>query len=161
MQTSKSLLALPQSPQGRSLQLASQKPTHTLVVVDPSVEDSVALMQAVNEAAEIFLLDSRRSGLEQITEVLAHHCQIQHLQIIALGCPGRVKLGSTWLDMEQLDRYRSALHNWRQAFMAETTIFFYDCTIALGTEGMAFVGCLSQLTGAVISVSCSPYGQEW
>lgn len=159
--TSKSLLALSQTIPGRSIQFASRRPSPTLVIVDPSVEDSVALTQAINEEAEIVLLDSRRNGLEQVTEVLVRHCQIQHLQIISLGCPGKLKLGSIWLDFAMLEAARSMLQSWQTAFTPETTILFYDCTIALGTEGMAFVGQLSQLTGALVSVSYSPYSQEW
>lgn len=155
MQTSNPLLAIPQTIEGRSLQLASRKPSRSLVIVDPSIEDSIALMQAMNEDAEIILLDSRRNGLEQITEVLAYRCQIQHLQVISLGCPGKLKLGSIWLDFAKLEADRSMLQSWRQAFTAETTILFYDCTIALGAEGMAFIGRFSQLTNTLVSVSYS------
>lgn len=161
MQSSKQLVTLPHASPELSLQLSTRKPTHTLVIVDPSVEDSVALMQAINEEAEVIVLDSRRNGVEQITELLAQRCQIQHLQLIALGCPGRLQLGTIWLDQSLLDRYRSEIQSWQQAFRPEATLLLYDCTIALGVEGMEFVGQLSQMIGTLVSVSCSPYLNEW
>lgn len=160
MQVTQSLPLLSGVSSALTLQLATKKPTSTLVIVDPCVEDSVALMQAIDENAEVILLDSKRNGVEQITEILIGRCQIRQLQLISLGCPGKIRLGSDWLDQSMLSKYQPELQSWQQAFTPETEMLLYDCTVAWGTEGMAFVGQLSQLTGTLLAVSYSPYLDE-
>jgi hypothetical protein len=117
-------------------------------------------MQAINEETELIVLDSRRNGVEQLTEILDYRRQIQHLQLIALGCPGRIQLGTIWLDSSSLPLYRSQLQSWQQAFEPDATLLLYDCTIALGIEGMEFVGQLSRILRMLVSVSWAPHIQE-
>lgn len=162
MQISKPLPNLTQFPFSRQpLQLASRKPIQTLIIVDPCVEDKVALEQVANDGSETILLDNRQSGLEQITNVLVHCCQIQHLKILSSGGPGKLQLGSIWVDIPQLEAERALLCNWQQAFTSTTTILLHDYSIALGIEGMSFLGRFSQLTGATVGVAYPPHSSEW
>lgn len=159
MQVTQQLIPLSGVSQGLTLQLVAKKPTPILIIVDPCVEDSVAL-QAVDATAEVILLDSRRNGIEQITEILIGRCQVRQLQLITLGCPGKLRLGAGWLDQAALQKYQNEIQSWRQAFTPDTDILLYDCTIAWGPEGMALVGRLSQLTGALLEICYSPYTDD-
>ena len=77
-------------------------------------------------------------------------------QVRLPGNPGKVQLGSVWLDQETLNRYAGMLQNWRQALMPNAKILLYGNMIVMGTEGMAFMGRLSQLTGALVETWDTP-----
>lgn len=66
----------------------------TVVVVDPSVADYAALLQDVaSDTTKIFILDSSRDGVEQITHVLAELSDIESLHILSHGAAGTLHLG--------------------------------------------------------------------
>lgn len=127
------------------------KTARMLIVVDPTVPDYLALVRGEDRAAEVLVLEPSGNGIEQISDRLTERSvNLEKLQMIVHGNPGRVQLGSVWLDQETLNRYANTLQGWRQALMPDAKILLYGNTIVMGTEGMAFMGRLSQLTGALV-----------
>lgn len=127
------------------------KTARMLIVVDPTVPDYLALVRGGDGTAEVLVLEPNGNGIEQISARLTERsATLERLQMIVHGNPGRVQLGSVWLDQETLNRYAGALQGWRQALMPDAKILLYGNTIVMGTEGMAFMGRLSQLTGALV-----------
>lgn len=120
-------------------------------MVDPTVPDYLALVRGVDAATEVLVLNSGSNGIEQITDRLTDRStRLERLKMIVHSHPGRVQLGSVWLDRETLDRYGDTLQRWQQALMPDAKILLYGNTIVMGTEGMAFMGRLSQLTGTLV-----------
>jgi hypothetical protein len=157
MQSSKSLILWTEPYHALSLVQPLNKMAKVLIVVDPTVPDYVALVRKADAAAEVLVLEPDSNGIEQITNRLkTRTTNLEKLQMIVHGHPGKVQLGSVCLDQETLNRYASTLQSWRQTLMPDAKILLYGHTIVMGTEGMAFMGRLSQLTGALVETWESP-----
>ena len=135
---------------------ASAHPQKALIVIDPGVEDYQTLAAGAIAGATVAILDADRNGVEQITELLETHSDIQSLHLVSHGAPGCLYLGNAQLTLETIDRYAWDLQNW---FAVSTpTLLLYGCTIAAEAVGKRFVSCLHQLTGAAIAASTTSTG---
>lgn len=141
--------------QPAKLRPAPKKTVKVLVIVDPTVENYHTLIRNF-AAAEVFVLDSTRDGIEQVTEVLSRCTGVETLEIISPNCPGRIQLGSIWLDHTTLETHGDQLRTWQQALTSKANILLHGFKVAMGIEGMGFLGRLSLLTGAMVSTSGMP-----
>ncbi|MBD3881189.1 DUF4347 domain-containing protein [Phormidium tenue FACHB-886] len=126
--------------------------TATLIFVDSSVEDYQFLIQGAN-AAEAILLDSNQDGVQQITQVLASRRGIGSVQIVSHGTAGRLQIGSSDLDADNLDHYAPQLRQWKKSFTPTANLLLLGCKVAMGEAGKAFVRRISQLTRATVAAS--------
>ena len=157
MQSSKSLIVWTENHQALRWMQPLDKTARRLIVVDPTVPNYLALVPEGDSAAEVLVLEPHSNGIEQITDRLTERsANLEKLQMIVHGNPGKVQLGSVCLDQETLNRYAGTLQGWRQALMPDAKILLYGNTIVMGTEGMAFMGRLSQLTGALVETWDTP-----
>jgi Domain of unknown function (DUF4347) len=125
----------------------------TLVLVDSAVNDYGTLVNNLRTEAEVVVLDPNQDGVDQITEVLANHQDIESLHILSHGDAGKVYLGSTQLSADTLDHYTEKLENWAEALTADADILLYGCEVAAGETGQQFVKKLSQITQSNIAAS--------
>ncbi|WP_375471149.1 DUF4347 domain-containing protein [uncultured Nostoc sp.] len=126
--------------------------TH-LVFIDPQVENYQSLVAGVLPNSTVFILDADQDGIEQISQVLATHRQINSLHIVSHGAPGQVYLGNSQLGYETLNRYACQLMGWANALSADAQLLLYGCEVGQTEQGKAFVQRLSELTGAVVAAS--------
>ncbi|MEG4353765.1 DUF4347 domain-containing protein, partial [Microcoleus sp. LAD1_D3] len=131
-----------------------------LVCIDPRVENYQHLASGVKPGTEIIVLDRRRDGVEQITEILAKRSLIASLQIVAHGNEASLQLGSTVLKDENLQKYDRHLQQWRNAFTEKADILLLACKVGAGQSGIAFVRKLRELTGANIAASNNLIGSS-
>lgn len=124
----------------------------SLIFIDSAINDAQILSTIPLPEAEAIILDSRRDGLEQITEVLAERQGICNLYIVSQGSANSLQLGSSYLTRFNLDRYGWHLQAWGEALAPNAYITLYACT-ALGEHDKTLVQRLSLLTGAEVSVS--------
>ncbi|MGF1936166.1 MAG: DUF4347 domain-containing protein [Nostoc sp. ChiQUE02] len=124
-----------------------------LVFIDSQVDNYQTLVTGVLQNTSVVVLDNDRDGIEQINQVLALHRGINSLHIVSHGAPGRVYLGNSQLSHETLNRYAAQLMGWASALSADAQLLLYGCEVAQTEQGMAFVQCLSELTGAVVVAS--------
>ena len=66
--------------------------TATVVFVDAGVSGYQALADSVEPGTKVVVLDPDRNGIEQITEELAHHNQLDSVQILSHGNVGSLQL---------------------------------------------------------------------
>lgn len=126
-----------------------------LAIVDSRIENYPQLLQGMRSGVEAIGLDPHRDGVEQMTEVLARSGNVTELHIISHGSPGRLQLGTGFLDLETLDRH---CHRLREAWGAIDNILIYGCHVAAGDAGTEFVEKLSRFTGANIAASATLTG---
>ncbi len=131
-----------------------------LVIVDPNVSNYQTLINNVEPGTEVVVLDANRNGIEQITEVLAAHQNLDSVQILSHGDAGSLQLGNANLDGENLEGYRNQLQQWGEALTAKGDILLYGCNVAEGEVGQNFVNRLSELTQADIAASEDLTGNE-
>ncbi|MDX2216285.1 MAG: DUF4347 domain-containing protein [Oculatellaceae cyanobacterium bins.114] len=126
-----------------------------LVIIDASVADTATLLAGVVPGAIAVLLDSQRDGVEQITEALQQHPEIDSLHIVSHGAPGTLFLGNTQLSLQTLELYSWDLQAW-----SASSILLYGCNVAAGDAGAEFIEQLHALTGAAIAASKNLTGNK-
>ena len=141
--------------------------SNIIVFIDSAVGDYQSLVDGANPEAKVFVIDSTRDGVSQITKTLHQLTEIVEIHIISHGLPGSLKLGNTNLSLDTLAFYHQDLQIWSQALSSATSeltafsspsILLYGCNVAAGDAGAEFIEQLHQLTGANIAASINPTG---
>ncbi|WP_414512354.1 putative Ig domain-containing protein [Nostoc sp. PCC 9305] len=133
--------------------LYEQIPATHLVFIDSQVENYQSLVAGVLPNTSVVVLDPDQNGIEQISQVLATHREINTLHIVSHGAPGQVYLGNSQLSYETLNHYAWQLMDWANVLSADAQLLLYGCEVGQTEQGKAFVQRLSELTGAVVAAS--------
>ena len=138
---------------------ASLSVSYEIVFVDTGVDGYQQLLadlqdqQGGSRRFEVYLLDSTRDGIEQISERLAGNRDVDAIHIISHGGDGRVSLGNSWLDINSLNEYADAIAGWGQSLGEDADLLIYGCELAGSSEGRALTNALGGLTGADVAAS--------
>jgi hypothetical protein len=140
-----------------------KEPKHQIVFADSQVKDCESLTETANPDTEIVILKADRDGIEQIAETLKQRKNIAAVHILSHGAAASLQLGSTELNLCNIESYRNYLEKWfalpaaeansNSSITAKPEILLYGCNVAATEAGVAFVQRLSQLTGANIAAS--------
>lgn len=125
----------------------------TLVIIDAGVQDADIFAESVLPGTKVVMLDGSKSGMEQITEILAEESSIENLQIVSHGSAGRIFLGNSDIDKDMLLANATILKQWHASLTPSASIVLLGCDVALGKEGEDFVRTLASLTNADVSAS--------
>ncbi|MEG5006249.1 DUF4347 domain-containing protein, partial [Microcoleus sp. B5-C4] len=124
-----------------------------VLFLDARVENGDSLARGATADTEVFVLDSTRDGVEQITRILAVCSDLDSLQIVSHGREAGVQLGSIELCNDNLETYSHLLQQWGKALSERGDILLFGCSVAAGERGEAFVRRLSLIVGADIAAS--------
>lgn len=124
-----------------------------VLFLDARVENCDSLARGATADTFVFVLDSTRDGVEQITRILANCSDLDSLQIVSHGREARVQLGSIELCSDNLETYSHLLQQWGKALSERGNILLFGCSVAAGESGAAFVRRLSFIAGADIAAS--------
>ena len=130
-----------------------------LIIVDPGVENSDALLAEILEnnsgsAFEVRMLDADSDGVDQITDLLAQsNGKYDAIHVISHGEQGQVNLGNAQLTSENVSGYADQLASWSSALTEDADILFYGCDLAGSAEGQDFIHSISAITGADVAAS--------
>ncbi|MCC5628859.1 DUF4347 domain-containing protein [Nostoc sphaeroides CHAB 2801] len=130
-----------------------------IVFIDTAVIDYQSLLAGIILGSEVVILDHNQDALTQITEFLAGRKSnsVQSVHIVSHGGVGSLQLGSTDLNLTNLNSYTNQLQKWRNALTDNVDILLYGCDVASG-EGTKFVQLFSQITGADVAASTDKTG---
>lgn len=147
-----------------------------LVFIDANVSDIDHLIHGVRSGYQIYVIDSERDGVEQITSAIQcstftvrntpskeHGAERFEVHIISHGAPGSLQLGNTQLDLATLHQYASSLETWfavPEEAAISPYLYLYGCHVAAGDAGEEFLSKLQVITGAEIAASTSPVGNS-
>ncbi|MEG4976520.1 DUF4347 domain-containing protein, partial [Microcoleus sp. K4-B3] len=123
------------------------------MIVDSRVENYEQLIGGLKAGTEVFVLNPTRGAIEQITEILGQRSSITSLHIVSHGREAAVEIGSTELNIDNLETYSHQLQQWRKVLSEQGNILLYGCNVAAGESGIKFIQKLSELTGANIAAS--------
>ena len=70
------------------------------------------------------------------------------MHFVSHGSVGTVKLGSVWLDLDNVDKYADTIAGWSEVLADDAELLLYGCNIAGGEEGRMLVETIGELTGA-------------
>ncbi|MEG4572050.1 DUF4347 domain-containing protein [Microcoleus sp. N3A4] len=124
-----------------------------VLFVDSRVENCDSLARGATAGTEVFVLDSTRDGVEQITRILANCSDLDSIQIVSHGREAGVQLGSIELWRDNLETYSHLLQQWGKALSERGDILLFGCSVAAGESGAAFVRRLSLIVGADIAAN--------
>jgi len=131
-----------------------------IVVVDPNIDDFDTFLSGITTETEVFVLDAKRDGVQQITNILTARKGISRVHIVSHGESGCLKLGMIRLDGNTINYYAKDLELWKLALQPQAEILLYGCNVAAGDRGADFVHELSQHTGANIAASINLTGSN-
>ncbi|WP_088894155.1 DUF4347 domain-containing protein [Leptolyngbya ohadii] len=138
----------------------------TLIVVDPTVANYGTLLQGLDAAAEVVLLDPNQDGIVQITQLLASRRDLASLQILSHGSEGSLQLGSAQLNGATLAQYGGMLQQWSVSFRPGADLLLWGCNVAAGDAGQSLLEQISQLTqmdvaGSTNLTGSAALGGDW
>ncbi|MBI5759209.1 MAG: DUF4347 domain-containing protein, partial [Planctomycetales bacterium] len=154
--------------QTSSADQAAAAPTmrREIVFIDEAVPDAEALFddlaahQQPRRELTVIRVDSRRDGVEQISQALATDVVWDAVHIISHGSRDGFQIGSTWLNATSVAGYSADIQNWRQTLSTEADLFVYGCDLAGTARGRELLDTLRMLTGADIAASDDPTGSS-
>ncbi|MEG4072747.1 DUF4347 domain-containing protein, partial [Microcoleus sp. Pol14C2] len=124
-----------------------------LAIVDSKVENYQQLLRGVKSDTEVILLDRTRDGIEQIAEIAASRHSLNSIQIVAHGASASVEIGSTELNIHNIETYSRQLQQWGKALTETGSILLLSCNTGAGESGLKFIQKISEITGANIAAS--------
>ncbi|NJK73439.1 MAG: DUF4347 domain-containing protein, partial [Microcoleus sp. SU_5_6] len=103
-----------------------------IAFIDTQVEDYQSLIAGVKPGTEVVVLDRAKDAIDQITQVLAAHNNIDSIHIVSHGSSGSLQLGKTRFSLDNLETYSQQLQQWRNALTAGADILIYGCNVGSG-----------------------------
>ena len=139
------------SPQATAM-LAAQDATD-LVIIDGGIENAEALLASVPANASLIMLDSSRSGVQQITEAIASHQNLGSVHLMCHATDGAMAIGNETLSNQNIDTHRDSIAQWGQTMSDGADLVIYGCDLAGGANGAALLNQLASIAGVDIAAS--------
>ena len=139
---------------------------HELIIVDPAVPDYERLLADVNAVngegtrLDVVMIDPQRNGVEQITQLLLKHRDLDAIHLISHGSDGEIRLGNRGIDLEALKQNEDLIRSWGDALTDDGDILIYGCDVADTAAGRTFVEALASMTGADVAASDDLTGHQ-
>ncbi|MCB9775988.1 MAG: DUF4347 domain-containing protein [Nitrospiraceae bacterium] len=141
------------------LSLSTPSDRKEMVFIDTRVENYQMLVDGIDPAAEVILLDARRDGIEQIAESLKDWSDIDAIHLIGEGTEAEMHLGATYLTQNSISgRYSNLFTQIGQSLSADADLLIYGCNFGRGAGGLSAIQALADLTGADIAASTDRTG---
>ena len=131
------------SPQATAM-LAAQDATD-LVIIDGGIENAEALLASVPANASLIMLDSSRSGVQQITEAIASHQNLGSVHLMCHATDGAMAIGNETLSNQNIDTHRDSIAQWGQTMSDGADLVIYGCDLAGGANGAALLNQLASI----------------
>ncbi len=140
---------------------SSARPLTVLVAVDLRVHGADTLITDLEAAArergedlQLLLLNTRRGGLQQITDALQRHQgSVAAVHIVSHAQPVQLLLGASLVGAELLETESAALQAWAGALAPGADVLRWGCEAGAGTEGTALLQGLARWTLADVAAS--------
>lgn len=137
------------------------EPVLELVFLDSSIRNLDQMAEDLRRSAssdssrrmEVVILDSTKDGIAQITSALLRYKGVDGMHIVSHGGTGQVQLGSTWLSINNLDTYRTAISAWQYSMSDNADIVFYGCNLAGSEDGQRLLQEISLLSDSDVAAS--------
>ena len=129
-----------------------------IIFVDAATPDYQQLLNGIKTDTpgteyQIFILQSDRDGIEQVTEILGSFQDVDGVHLIGHGDEQGIQLGASWLSGESLPEYETLIGVWSDALQDDADLLIYGCNLAAGADGQQLISSLVELTGADVAAS--------
>ena len=124
-----------------------------LVVIDEGVRDKHLFYKNLKPGQDVVEISAKDSGVQQLTQALMQHKDLNALHIISHAKSGEIQLGNQWLDKAQLEMQLSLFDGLKTSLKADADILFYGCELAKGQVGEDFLEIIQSHTGLDVAAS--------
>ena len=137
---------------------STQTEVEQLIFIDSGIESFdtmlIDLQNRLEDAGntKVIVIDDV-DGVEQITETLLQHQNLQALHLVTHGRDGAIELGNGVLSNENIASYAGEIASWKNALSESADILFYGCNLGSGPEGLEFLEMMTELTDAEVAGS--------
>ena len=144
----------------------AQAEIRQVVIIDTQIEDYDALVndlvgdEEFGLGVDLLLLDADRNGVEQISEYLSNHRNLDAIHLVSHGNSDSIQLGNTTLSNQNLLGYAAEISGWESALGTNADLLIYGCDLASSTSGLTLIESLGSLTGADVAASDDLTGHE-
>ena len=136
------------------------KSTQSLVIIDSSVENIQQLKAGLKQGAEVVVLHPQLNGIEQITALISRRKNLQKVHLVSHGNSASLKLGSSELNLDNIDDYSAQLQTWFGSGEDCASLLVYGCQVANGAKGRSFIQKLYGLTRANVAAATRTVGSS-
>ncbi len=130
----------------------------SVLFVDANVADLQTLLLDVSADTKVVVLHRDADGIHQIANVLKKYSDLDSIQLVSHGAPGKLMLGSAILSNRTLSYYQSEIKAWGSALKDSGSILLYGCNVAQGVDGERFIDRVGQRAGTAIAASVDATG---
>jgi hypothetical protein len=128
-----------------------------LIFLDAAVANLFPAIDLSNNL-QVFRLDANADGIAQITNILKQYQNVGSVHILSHGSEGDVLLGNGHLNLANINNYTNEFNDWRNTLSNDADVLFYGCNVGNGSDGLAFIQQLGNITGADIAASTNATG---
>ena len=138
-----------------------------IAFVDGSLENIDELLEGIDPAVEIVMLDQNQDGVGQISAALQDRQDVDAIHILSHGDRGKLFVGNSVLDAASMQgEYFNQLTAVGNALSADGDILVYGCNFTGGEAGLEAAILLGSITGADIAAStdetgAAEFGGDW
>lgn len=132
--------------------------TNEIILIDGRVMDIAPLLASLRPSVDIYIIDERKSGADQLIEFIREKTNVKAVHIFSHGAPGHILLGSEVLNFPDIEKLASALRVLKHAL--PKNILIYGCNVAASKEGALLLSRIAEITGASVAASDDPTGPE-
>jgi len=136
----------------REYQVRTLSNPNQIIFLDNNVKVSSSFGSHLDAETELVFLESKSSGIQQITDHLADRQGIESIHIISHGSEGQINIGNTVLNNDNLSSYNDQLSRIGGALAEGGDILLYGCNVGEAT-GRDFVAAFADATGADVAAS--------
>ena len=131
---------------------ASRQQVRHLVALDASLPDVDVLLRHLPYNSLVCQVPQQADALAHLAQAAAllPRGSLHGLHILGHGQPGRMQLGSGWVDARTVQEARDAMNDIASALADDAHIWLYGCHSAQGQEGTAWLDAWALATGAAV-----------
>jgi N-acetylneuraminic acid mutarotase len=125
----------------------------SVVFFESGVADYQVLRQGLPAGTDAVVLDGGGDGIREMAAFLASRHDLMAVGVVAHGASGRVALGTTELDLENLGSYARELSVIGYSLRPGGELDLWSCDVAAGPAGAALARGLAVATGTGVAAS--------
>lgn len=131
-----------------------------LVFLDTTVPDYKRLLFGTEAGTTTVAIPVSENGIERVTNVLQQVGAVDAVHIVSEGDEGEFWLGNAYVSNETLEKYKAHFQQWGGLLSTEADILIYACLTARGSDGLALLNKIANLTHADVAGSTDLTGDS-
>ncbi len=147
---------------------ASSAPSQAdeLIFIDSASPEVPRLLAGVRPGVEAVVISAEQDFLAEVGAAMSRRTGIRAVHIVSHAAPGELRLGSTVVDVNELEKRSATIGSWHQGMTHDGVVAFYGCELAASGRGQRWIHEFSRLAAVNVAAStnltgASALGGDW